>query len=74
MTPFPPWVWDIPERFNEPTGACVTCSGLGTLRRHPELRYRRVEEDIGRLASLQRKILENCQEQVPPGGLLVYAV
>jgi 16S rRNA (cytosine967-C5)-methyltransferase len=50
------------------------CSGLGTLRRHPELRYRRKEEDINRLASLQRRILENCQEAVPPGGLLVYAV
>jgi 16S rRNA (cytosine967-C5)-methyltransferase len=50
------------------------CSGLGTLRRHPELRYRRKEEDIGRLASLQRRILESCQEVVPPGGLLVYAV
>jgi 16S rRNA (cytosine967-C5)-methyltransferase len=50
------------------------CSGLGTLRRHPELRYRRKEEDIGRLASLQRRILENCQQVVPPGGMLVYAV
>ncbi|MFL5357319.1 16S rRNA (cytosine(967)-C(5))-methyltransferase RsmB [Archangium sp.] len=50
------------------------CSGLGTLRRHPELRYRRKAEDIGRLAVLQRRILENCQESVPPGGLLVYAV
>ncbi|WP_225409985.1 16S rRNA (cytosine(967)-C(5))-methyltransferase RsmB [Stigmatella hybrida] len=50
------------------------CSGLGTLRRHPELRYRREEADLGRLASLQRRILENCQEVVPPGGLLVYAV
>jgi 16S rRNA (cytosine967-C5)-methyltransferase len=50
------------------------CSGLGTLRRHPELRYRREEADLGRLAALQRRILENCQEVVPPGGLLVYAV
>ncbi|MCE9669462.1 16S rRNA (cytosine(967)-C(5))-methyltransferase RsmB [Myxococcus stipitatus] len=50
------------------------CSGLGTLRRHPELRYRRKEEDIPRLAALQRRILENCQEAVPAGGLLVYAV
>ena len=50
------------------------CSGLGTLRRHPELRYRRTEDDIGRLATLQRAILETL-----PGGrharrLLVYAV
>jgi 16S rRNA (cytosine967-C5)-methyltransferase len=50
------------------------CSGLGTLRRHPELRYRRQESDVARLATLQRRILENCQESVPPGGLLVYAV
>jgi 16S rRNA (cytosine967-C5)-methyltransferase len=50
------------------------CSGLGTLRRHPELRYRRKEEDLSRLATLQRRILENCQEAVPGGGLLVYAV
>jgi 16S rRNA (cytosine967-C5)-methyltransferase len=50
------------------------CTGLGTLRRHPELRWRRHEEDMGRLATLQRRILERCQDVVPPGGLLVYAV
>ena len=46
----------------------------GTLRRHPELRWRRSEEDVLRLATLQRRILERCQEQVPPGGLITYAV
>jgi 16S rRNA (cytosine967-C5)-methyltransferase len=50
------------------------CTGLGTLRRHPELRWRRREEDVGRLATLQRRIVERCQDVVPPGGLLVYAV
>lgn len=50
------------------------CSGLGTLRRHPELRYRRSEADLGRLAVLQARILESSQASVPPGGLLVYAV
>lgn len=50
------------------------CSGLGTLRRHPELRYRRKEEDIAALAKLQRSIIENAQVLVKPGGLLVYAV
>jgi 16S rRNA (cytosine967-C5)-methyltransferase len=66
----------LPEGLGEFHAVLVDapCSGLGTLRRHPELRYRRKEEDIGRLASLQRRILENCQEAVPPGGLLVYAV
>jgi 16S rRNA (cytosine967-C5)-methyltransferase len=50
------------------------CSGLGTLRRHPELRYRRQEKDFGPLATLQRQVLESCQRHVAPGGLLVYAV
>jgi 16S rRNA (cytosine967-C5)-methyltransferase len=50
------------------------CSGLGTLRRNPELRYRRKEEDIARLAALQRLLLEQAQAAVPKGGLLVYAV
>lgn len=50
------------------------CAGLGTLRRHPELRYRRQEKDLPPLAHLQREILEQCQAVVKPGGLLVYAV
>jgi 16S rRNA (cytosine967-C5)-methyltransferase len=47
---------------------------LGTLRRHPELRYRRQESDIERLAQLQWSIVQNCQEVVAKGGLLIYAV
>jgi 16S rRNA (cytosine967-C5)-methyltransferase len=50
------------------------CSGLGTLRRHPELRWRRAEADLPALAALQRRILDACQAVVRPGGLLVYAV
>lgn len=66
----------FPESLGEFHAVVVDapCAGLGTLRRHPELRYRRKEEDVARLASLQRKILERCQEKVAPGGLLVYAV
>jgi 16S rRNA (cytosine967-C5)-methyltransferase len=50
------------------------CSGLGTLHRHPELRHRRREEDIARLAKLQNQILENCHAVVAPGGVLIYVV
>lgn len=50
------------------------CAGLGTLRRHPELRYRRKESDIASLAALQREILEQAQQVLKPGGLLLYAV
>jgi 16S rRNA (cytosine967-C5)-methyltransferase len=50
------------------------CSGLGTLRRHPELRSRRKEADLARLAALQRDILERCQAVAKPDGLFIYAV
>jgi len=50
------------------------CSGLGTLRRHPELRWRRRPRDIPRLAALQRDLLAGVAPLVRPGGVLVYAV
>ena len=50
------------------------CSGLGTLRRHPELRWRRRPEDIPRLAALQRQILAGVAPLLRRGGVLVYAV
>lgn len=50
------------------------CSGLGTLRRHPEVRWRRTPEDLLRLAALQRAILHRMASLVAPGGVLVYAV
>jgi len=50
------------------------CSGLGTLRRHPEARWRRRPEDVPRLAALQRAILDQVSPLVRPGGVLVYAV
>lgn len=50
------------------------CSGLGTLRRHPEARWRRTNDDPPRLASLQRALLDGVAPLVRPGGTLVYAV
>lgn len=50
------------------------CSGLGTIRRHPELKTRRTAEDVARLAELQVKLLDNVARYVRPGGVLTYAV
>jgi 16S rRNA (cytosine967-C5)-methyltransferase len=50
------------------------CSGLGTLRRHPEVKLRRTPEDVDRLSQLQQKLLQQCCKSVRPGGLLVYAL
>ncbi|MGB9917209.1 MAG: transcription antitermination factor NusB [Candidatus Hydrothermia bacterium] len=48
------------------------CSGLGTIRRKPEIKYRISPEKIKELASIQRKILENGATLVKRGGFLIY--
>jgi len=49
------------------------CSGLGTLRQHPEVRWRRTPSDVAALARLQRALLSHVAAFVRPGGVLVYA-
>ncbi|RPJ73514.1 MAG: hypothetical protein EHM24_07820, partial [Acidobacteria bacterium] len=49
------------------------CSGLGTIRRDPEIRWRRRESDLGELALRQREMLDRAAEVVRPGGRLVYS-
>lgn len=49
------------------------CSGLGTLRAHPEIKWRRIESDIQRLSRLQAKLLRNAAVYLKPGGVMVYA-
>jgi 16S rRNA (cytosine967-C5)-methyltransferase len=49
------------------------CSGLGTLRRDPEIRWRRVEADLHRLAATQVQMLKQAAECVRAGGRIVYA-
>ena len=50
------------------------CSGLGTLRRRPEIATRRSMADVIRLAGVQRAILRRAADAVRPGGLLLFAV
>jgi 16S rRNA (cytosine967-C5)-methyltransferase len=49
------------------------CSGFGTLRSHPEIKWNRGEADIKRLSELQEKILVNAASYLKPGGVLVYS-
>ena len=49
------------------------CSGLGTLRRNPELKWRQGETDVAELAVKQGAILTAAARLVKPGGRLVYA-
>jgi 16S rRNA (cytosine967-C5)-methyltransferase len=49
------------------------CSGLGTIRRDPEIRWRRTLEDLPRLAAAQDAMLDRACAAVRMGGRLVYA-
>jgi 16S rRNA (cytosine967-C5)-methyltransferase len=49
------------------------CSGFGTLRRNPDLKWRHGPEAIAELASKQSAILATAARLVKPGGRLVYA-
>lgn len=50
------------------------CSGLGTLQRHPEIKWRLTPQKIVELAELQKRLLTQAARQLRPGGLLTYAV
>lgn len=50
------------------------CTGLGTLRRHPEIAWRAVPEDVDALAVLQGQLLAAGAARVAVGGGVVYAV
>jgi 16S rRNA (cytosine967-C5)-methyltransferase len=49
------------------------CSGLGTVRRDPDIRWRRTEADLAGFAAYQRTLLTRAARTVAPGGRLVYA-
>jgi 16S rRNA (cytosine967-C5)-methyltransferase len=49
------------------------CSGFGTLRRNPDLKWRHGPEAVTELAAKQRRILADASRLVKPGGRLVYA-
>jgi 16S rRNA (cytosine967-C5)-methyltransferase len=50
------------------------CSGLGTLGRRPDVRWRRREAEIPAFAARQRRMLRTATSLVRPGGVLVYSV
>ncbi len=52
--------------------ADVPCSGMGVIRKRPEIRYKR-EEEIQGLPQIQYDILSNVSKNVKPGGTLLYS-
>ena len=65
QAPWPPGTFDR-------VLADVPCSGLGSLRRRPEARWRKAPGDVAELASLQRQLLGTALDSVRPGGVVAY--
>lgn len=49
------------------------CSGLGIIRRKPDIKWNRTQEDITELAKMQGEMLEHAANYVKPGGTLIYS-
>jgi 16S rRNA (cytosine967-C5)-methyltransferase len=49
------------------------CSDLGTLQSRPDVRWKKDEEAVSRLASEQERLLDVAADRVKPGGTLVYS-
>lgn len=49
------------------------CSGTGTIRHNPEIRYFLRKDDFAELSAKQLSILENASKTVKPGGRLIYS-
>jgi 16S rRNA (cytosine967-C5)-methyltransferase len=48
------------------------CSATGTLRRHPDVAWTKTFMDIGKLAELQKRLLDHALDMLGPSGRLIY--
>lgn len=66
---------ELPGRLEPADGVLLDapCSGLGVLRRRPDLRWQQRDEALGALAGQQRELLEAAARLTRPGGVLVYS-
>ena len=49
------------------------CSGLGVIRRKPEIKYNKTEADFEGLTSIQSELLDTARELIKPDGIIVYS-
>jgi len=65
-------IGSLPEKFDAIL-IDAPCTGLGALRRRPEVRWRRTLQDLRALTQLQRELVDSAIEALKPGGVLGYA-
>ena len=68
---------DTPEAYRRAFDRVLLdapCSGLGTLRRNPEIRWRLAPADLEKCKQIQERLLMSAADCVKPGGRLIYSV
>jgi 16S rRNA (cytosine967-C5)-methyltransferase len=74
------WSWDATRSDSDIVDTAdrvlvdAPCSGLGTVRKKPEIKYKKWDHDMEDLPIKQRDILTASSKYVKPGGILVYSV
>ena len=51
----------------------VPCLGIGVIKRKPDIKWKRKEEDVKEIVNIQKKILETCSKYLKKNGELVYS-
>lgn len=68
---------DIQEKFRKESFDRILldapCTGLGVMRRKPDMKYTKTEKDIERLSSIQQDLLTSVAPLLKKGGILVYS-
>lgn len=63
----------LPDRSADAVLLDAPCTGLGVIRKRADLRWRRKEDDILKMAGIQTAMLERAARCVKPGGVLLYS-
>jgi 16S rRNA (cytosine967-C5)-methyltransferase len=66
--------WKSPGHALDAALVDAPCTSLGTLRRHPDIKWRKTAADPARMAKTQLALLDEAAVCVRPGGILVYSV
>lgn len=66
------WIPESPASMFDAVLIDAPCTSTGTIRRHPDIPWRKQPGDIAALSSLQRRLLDHAIDLTRPGGIIVY--
>lgn len=64
--------WEVPGDGYDRILIDAPCSGLGVIRRHPDIKHHRRQSDIDTLQLVQASLLDNLWQHLKPGGIMLY--